>query len=107
MTVQVMRILLVDDDHAQIELLTQYLAVHAPRMEVDAVSTCREYLDKLKSRPFDLVLADYDLPDTSGNELLEQAREWASDVPVVFVVDENDENSARQSEHPNLSLIHI
>jgi len=100
MTVPVARILLVDADQTRGRLLTQYLAQHAPGMEVYPVTTFEEYLEHLESQWFDLALADYRLLDTPGGDLLLQTEQRAASLPVVFLVDEADENAASQLSQP-------
>lgn len=92
------RILLVEDDPDQSQLIRETLAVHygdGQGGQVVAVASGAECLAQdLDS--FDVVLMDYNLPDTSGLTLLEQVLAKA-DLPVIFVTGENDSATAAEA----------
>lgn len=66
-----MRVLVVDDDIIIRHYFLRTLRRHA---EIEAASGVAEALAKLRSTPFDIVVADENMPDGSGRALLAQAR---------------------------------
>lgn len=64
------RILLVEDDATQIELLTQLFQKHLPNAELISVSTCPAALQFLENEDVDLVILDVLL---HGHNSLESA----------------------------------
>ena len=61
------RILIVEDEASQLELLSYNLSVEG--YEIVAATTGEEALLLLKEQEFDLVLPDWMLPQTSGLEV--------------------------------------
>ncbi len=97
-TEQAPRILLVDDDPDQRDLMCEALGMYydqRPGGCVHADATVAECLRR-DLDDYDILLLDYNLPDGTGVELLEQIRE-RSDVPVVFVTGQNDSTVAAEA----------
>lgn len=76
-------ILIVDDDEGSCRTLSMILK--RLRYDVQAAHEGREALARVKERPFDLILLDIRLPDTTGTDLLEPLRRELPDVVVVLV----------------------
>ncbi|MBI3006890.1 MAG: sigma-54-dependent Fis family transcriptional regulator [candidate division NC10 bacterium] len=77
------RILVVDDEAPQRELLAGFLAKQGYEV-VPAVSGA-EALERLQRETFDLILTDHRMPQMSGLDLLKAARETNPEVPVVVM----------------------
>ena len=78
------RVLAIDDDPTQLELIRTYSDhITAPRIELLTAETAEEGLARLSEGPLDLVLTDYRLPDRDGLEVL---REIKSRNPLINVV---------------------
>ncbi|MYE91146.1 response regulator [Candidatus Poribacteria bacterium] len=77
------RILLVDDDVASLEVLDEVLT----RAGYDAVSaeTGYEALEIVRESSIDLALLDFNLPDTTGAELLQQIKRFQPSVPAIIM----------------------
>ncbi len=84
MTPQV-RLLLVDDDEANREVLRRRLLRSG--YEVESAEDGLQALALVRSRPYDLVLLDNMMPGLSGPQVLQRIREtWsASELPVLMV----------------------
>jgi diguanylate cyclase (GGDEF)-like protein len=85
------RILVVEDDPDQRDLLCEALVMHygpGMRERIVDVGTGAECLAREPAR-FDVVLLDYILPDVAGIDLLERILAVA-DVPVIFVTGQQD-----------------
>ncbi len=77
------RVLIVEDDAGQREAIAKLLA--GDRVEIVAVATAAEALDRLRALTFDCMVVDLNLPDLSGYQLLEQmaSQEEVSFPPVI------------------------
>src|SRR5262245_11385518 len=82
-----LRLLIVEDDADQFELMRETLEDHFGKGVVTGANTRAAAL-ALDVGSFDLILLDYNLPDGSGMEVLEKivAR---CDTPVLMVTGEN------------------
>ncbi|MCI0409435.1 MAG: sigma-54 dependent transcriptional regulator, partial [Acidobacteria bacterium] len=77
------RLLVVDDEAHQREMLTGILARAGYRVETAATAT--EALAALGRAPFDLVLTDQKMPGLDGLALLEQVQSLQMELPVVMM----------------------
>ncbi len=82
-----LRLLIVEDDADQRQLIGETLEEHFGAHTVQAVDSGAEAL-KLDMAGFDLILTDFNLPDLTGMELLEKIRTKCS-TPVIIVTGEN------------------
>jgi diguanylate cyclase (GGDEF)-like protein len=92
------RILVVEDDRDERELICEALAMHYGRHSTGRIVGVATGAECLASdiASFDVVLLDYHLPDMNGLTTLERILE-AADVPVVFVTGENDSAIAAEA----------
>lgn len=75
-----MRILLVDDERAQLHLLSRALARHRPDWVLALASGGREAVARLRESPFDVLVTDIGMPDMDGMSLLAEVRDRKSVV---------------------------
>jgi DNA-binding NtrC family response regulator len=76
-------ILLVDDDRHILESMSDWL--RSQGYELDATATYADALARLRSKSYDLVLADIRLQDGDGFDLLEQCRRnWPSSQVILM-----------------------
>jgi PAS domain S-box-containing protein len=80
-----LRILLLEDNAADAELVKDLLEVEGLACEVVRVQTRSEFLGALEGRRFDLILADYSLPSFDGISALKLALAARPDLPFIFV----------------------
>jgi PAS domain S-box-containing protein len=66
----------------------------AVEFEIELVTNSNAALDLLEREPVDCVLSRYELPDTTGIELLEQVRERSCDLPFVLLARDGSEQIA-------------
>ena len=86
-----MDILLLEDDPVQAGVVTGWLqeAEHS----VAAFETAQDFLDAVASRDFELLIMDWELPQSSGIEVLAEVRSRVSwHVPVLFVTQRDAES---------------
>jgi DNA-binding NtrC family response regulator len=77
------RILIVDDEPFNLDLLEQELAEQGYRAE--RARDGEEALDKLQASQPDLIFLDYMMPGMNGIEVLKEIRSRRIDVPVVMI----------------------
>ena len=76
-------ILVVDDDEETVTLLREILSKEG--YNVDTAADGKIALDKIGSRPPDLVISDIHMPDLDGMSLLAELRVRFPDVPVILM----------------------
>jgi CheY-like chemotaxis protein len=80
-----LKILHLEDDRGDAELVRETLAADGIIAEVDCVDTEADYISALERRRFDLILADYSLPSFDGGTALAIANQRAPGIPFIFV----------------------
>jgi two-component system chemotaxis response regulator CheY len=87
-------VLIVDDSAAIRKILQRVLAQFDGTLgEIQEAADGLEAIEKLKQRPFGLVLSDINMPNMDGIELLGQMRanaQW-SNIPVVMITTEGSQ----------------
>lgn len=78
-------VLLLEDSDIDAELLGIHLRRARVALDLTRAARRAEFLSLVGSRPWDLVLADYSLPDFDGLSALRIAREALPEVPFIFV----------------------
>jgi PAS domain S-box-containing protein len=77
------RVLHVDNDAAFLEVAQHCLEEHGP-FQVDTALSAKEALKKLKGSEYDAVVADYQMPEKNGLELLNELRQEGINVPFIL-----------------------
>jgi PAS domain S-box-containing protein len=80
-----LRILLLEDDAHDAELIRELLETDHFVCETTRVQTRAEFLAALKNSGIDLILADYQLPSFDGLSALKLAQSERPDLPFIFV----------------------
>ena len=78
------RILHLEDDAHDAELVREFLAAEGVSVAIDRVWTRADFVAAL-DQDYDLILADHKLPSFDGEQALELARGRAPSVPFIFV----------------------
>ncbi len=89
-----LRILLLEDDQNDAELVQATLEADQIVCDVNVVKTRAEFLTGLVSQQIDLVLADYKLPSFDGLSALKLSLSIRPDLPFIFVSGTFGEESA-------------
>ena len=82
---QRIRILHLEDDPDHAELVRAHIARANVPFEYDRVSTSDDYTAALRHKSYDLILADYKLPQMDGLQAYSLASEQCPDIPFVVV----------------------
>ena len=86
-TVEKLKLLIIEDDPDQRELIRETLEDHFGRGTVVAAASQAQALAQALEK-FDMILCDYNLPDATGMELLLEIRRRCK-TPVIMVTGEN------------------
>jgi CheY-like chemotaxis protein len=84
-TIPPLRILHVEDNVADAELVQGTLAMEGIACDVTRVETEPAFFAALQRGGFDLILADYTLPSFDGLSALRMARQQRPDLTFIFV----------------------
>jgi PAS domain S-box-containing protein len=85
------RVLLVDDESAQLELAKLNLEKADASLFIDTVSTPKEALTLLREQPYECVISDYQMPGTDGVQLCREIRAFSSTPFIIYTGRSNDE----------------
>jgi DNA-binding response OmpR family regulator len=78
------RILIVDDDGALRQSLTEQLELHGEFIAIEC-DTAERAIEMVESERFDAILLDLGLPDMDGRELCRHLRRAGIEVPIVML----------------------
>jgi PAS domain S-box-containing protein len=87
-------ILLLEDDAVDQQLVERELRKHVRQLALTWVTNRADYERALRSFPFDLILADFNLPSYHGLAALELARSIVPRTPFIVVTGSLDEETA-------------
>ena len=82
---QPLRILHLEDNPADSQLVRDQLAQENMAVELMLVSNRKDFLQAIESQNWDLILADYKLPDFTGLDALKIVREKAPTSPFILM----------------------
>ena len=88
-----MRVMIVDDDPWLADLLRQLVLNARPAATVDCFGDAEHALNAWQRSRYQLVLADWNLPDDSGLSLLRRIRQHDGDTPLVMITGRSDRES--------------
>jgi len=89
-----MRILHLEDDLRDAELIREMLVSEGMSCDVVRVDTQADFIDALEQSRFELIFADYSLPAFDGISALNIAKEKAPDIPFIFITGKMGEDRA-------------
>jgi two-component system nitrogen regulation response regulator GlnG len=76
------QLLLIDDDA---DLIAEQVRQAFPRHQLQISGTGADGLERVRSKPPDVILLDLRLPDQSGLEVYEEIRRIDARIPVIFI----------------------
>jgi PAS domain S-box-containing protein len=88
------RILLLEDQDTDAELITRQLRKALPKSEIHRIASRHELEDELQAFRPHLVISDHNMAQFRGSDALSVVRERAPDVPFILVTGSLDEETA-------------
>lgn len=98
-----MRVLILEDDDMIGDLLETVVAAAYPGAIIKVCTLLQAALESWQKQPADVVIADWNLPDGSGLELIRAVRQASSDVPVLMISGRADRDSILAAAHLGIS----
>jgi DNA-binding NtrC family response regulator len=86
-------ILVIDDDRSVVHLIENALR-EEPETEVVAANSAQQGVQRLQTKPADVVLLDVMLPDMSGLDVYQQIRALDGKLPVIFITVDDTSGTA-------------
>ena len=80
-----LRVLLVEDELADAELILRALRQAGFEVIEDIAQTAKAFTELVRKNSYDVILADYKLPNWNGMESVELLRREQLDIPVILV----------------------
>ncbi|MFC7202773.1 PAS domain S-box protein [Haloferax namakaokahaiae] len=97
MVLDEIRVLHLDDDPAFAELTATFLEREDAVLDVEAVSTATEGLERLQDEVFHCIVSDYEMPDTDGIEFLKGVRQSFPSIPFILFTGKGSEEVASKA----------
>lgn len=88
-----MRVMILDDDPWISDLLKQLVLSIRPVAQIDCFIDVASALDAWQPNTYQLVMADWNLPDAPGVNLLQKIREKDQDTPLIMITGRADRDS--------------
>lgn len=82
---QPLKVLLVEDNEADAELIRRELAKSGYEVEAKRVEDPKAFIEAVRGEPYDLILSDYTLNSFNGLAALDEARRLRPETPFIFV----------------------
>jgi PAS domain S-box-containing protein len=80
-----LQVLVIEDTDADAQLIVRAIKQVDGGADVDVVSTRKQFAERLARHTYDLVLADYRLPNWTGMDALLELRRLGFDTPLILV----------------------
>ncbi len=87
------RVLLVDDDEAFLEISKQILQ-QENNYQIDTATSVDQATQKLKTKTFDVVVSDYEMPQKTGLDLLTHIKKTHPNTPFILFTGKGREDIA-------------
>ncbi len=94
---QKLRVFLLEDNLDDVELEIHEMLKAQLHVDYDVARNRKEFLERVARFSPDIILADYDLPDITGIEAINMAKEMGIDVPVILITGDGNETIAVDS----------
>ena len=87
------RVLLIEDNPADADLIREYLDADGMGMDVELRHVARfgDALAEVRARRFDVILTDFNLPDGAGIPMLQELHKEVPDTPIVVITGESQD----------------
>jgi len=96
------RVLVADDSHTMRRIIVRSLQTVGVSVAAEAADG-DEALDRFQPGLFDLVLADWNMPGTSGPEMIQEMRRRDAVVPIIMITHEAEKSRVQQAIRAGIS----
>ncbi len=93
-----MKILFIDDEAGIREQAKIFLERMDKRFDVETASDLESALKKLKNNGYDIVIADFLLPDSDGLDILKRLRNEGREIPFILLTGRDSENLFKRAD---------
>src|SRR6266567_3715125 len=97
MTMDNGRILLVDDDTALLQALSQAVSLRMTDVQVDTSDSALQALELIKARDYDAIVSDIKMPGMDGLTLLSRIQQWRPETPTLLITGHGEHDLAVQA----------
>jgi two-component system, sensor histidine kinase and response regulator len=91
------QVLIVDDDPALLEALSEALRLRMEDATVDTCDSARAALDRIRADDYDAIVADIKMPAMDGMQLLAEIRKVRPDTPTLLITGHGEHDLAVQA----------
>ena len=91
------QILLVDDEPQFLEMSRTKWEKEGEKTEVDTTTDPKEALEKIDATDYDVIVADYKMPEMTGLELLKKVRDRGFETPFIILTAKGGEEVAMEA----------
>lgn len=88
------QVLIVDDDPALLEALTESLQLRMEGVRVDTCDSASAALERLSATDYDAIVADVKMPGVDGLDLLTRVRDVRPDTPTLLITGHGEHDLA-------------
>ena len=81
----ILRVLIIEDSALDAKVLVGLLQNGGYEIDSERVETAPEFSDAIQRRPWDIILADYNLPEFNGPEALLLLQKSERDIPFIVI----------------------
>src|SRR5579859_3833378 len=92
-----LNVLIIEDSPDDAEFEIRQLQKNGFDVSADVTESRAGFIEKIRSRPYDVVLADYQLPQWTGIEALDILKHEGLEIPVILVTGTMGEETAADS----------
>lgn len=90
------RILVVDDDPDMLFLVAHGIKSLSPNYQVNTAPSAMTALEQVQKHRFDLIVADYMMPEMTGLDLVSKVRQFSPNTQFVIMTAHHDTNRIRE-----------
>ena len=91
------RVLIVDDDPALLDALSEALQLRMPGLLLETADTAVAALERVSRDDYDAIVADIKMPGMDGLELLGRVRELKPHIPTLLITGHGEQDLAVQA----------
>ena len=82
---EILRVLIIEDSALDAKVLVGLIQAGGYEVTSERVETAEQYTRALENEVWDIILADYNLPEFNGSEGLRLLQESGRDIPFIVI----------------------